>query len=242
MGRLFNQPLAKRSERVFDRSLYYGDANGTPILTSKVRVVVGADYLWLVPPIGEGRPTSIPLAWVVSAQAVGHGVRVGWHNRAANRQESLMFGVRGILFYQPKERDRLAALLLTGAKSAKAPSAEAPLTCEECGQSPVDYYALQRFSAFADLAVSQQESYAYCRVHGRKAIRATIFRNAMIGTLGLFGLRALRHASELTEFAVAKELMSPEEAGRLRLASILIPACVVAIFAAAIFFANLEVK
>ena len=237
----FRQPLARRADRRFDRSIYFADSGGTPILTSRIRVVVGKDYLWLVPSFGMGDATSIPLAWLASATAVGHGLAVQWNNPVAKRAERLMFGVRGVLFYLPKERDRLVELLTSSAKSAVAPNLALPTVCEACGERSVEYYPLKRITGFLLLGSAQAEPRVLCAKHGSSAVSRTVLRNAFLGTLGPFGLVALRHAAELTELAEAKGAISSEAGSRLRYASVLIPALQLATVAAFIVFANLTV-
>ena len=210
-------------------------------MTSRIRVVVGKDYLWLVPSFGMGDATSIPLSWVTSATAIGHGLALQWNNPMAKRTERLMFGVRGVLFYLPKERDRLVELLSSGAKTAITPNLVVPTECETCGSKTVDYYPLKRITGFLLIGTAQTEPRVLCAKHGSDAVLRTVVRNAFLGTLGPFGLVALRHAAELTEFAEAKGALSREAASRLRSASLLIPALMLAIVAGFIAFANTTV-
>lgn len=232
-------PFPPRADRRLDRGLYVADARGTPILTSRVRVVLGSTHLHLGGD-GLGPTTSIPLGWIRRVAPVGHGLRVEWRNAITGSDELLSLGVRGVLFYKPKLRDEIVALLGSAAKAAAdgAPRGggagpAAPVArCEVCDKSSeVTLYPFQRFTGVVVTWSAAPDPRTLCRAHAAPFVRRTILRNAAIGTLGLMGIQALVHAGEILALAARTRAIDASERARLRFASFAVPLGLVALVA-----------
>ncbi len=217
-------PLPSKSERLFDRWLYSAYPDGTARLSSRLRVVVGPSFLHFTPDTGLGPPTSIPLGWIQAIVHIGHGVRVNWDNPITRTHEATYIGVRNLIFYMPKTRDALIALLRERSRAAAGQSeAFDRVGCEVCGSPTVHSYGFMRFTGFVLIGTRAPDPRILCRGHAGRFVRGTVLRNAILGTIGLFGLQALVHAAQVLAFGEETRAITTGERWLLQIASIALP-------------------
>lgn len=216
----FRQPFAS-SKMVYKTTAWPANERGKNDSTSRVLLASDGTHIWL------GKELSVPLEWIISAEALGPGFLLVWDNPIERQQERAAFCYRTMFGHDTRKRDeavqRISDLLApirvkrandeirpgplppVGFDAEGEPAAASP--CEVCGEQDARAYDLTSVISALFYYASHTRRTMMCARHGKIRVVLNTFGNMALGN---FGITAL-----ITPFVIIKNVVHAKRRGAI---------------------------